>query len=843
MTRWTRLLKPSMLALLLIPGGPLTGLSTSGALAPPPGDEAWDNRFYGGLGTTEFLQELRDGSVLAVGRFNAGGATGVDGNVIRWRPTAGWEPVGGGLNGQLRAAAEFQGSLYVAGSGLTSADGLPVRNLVRQRDGQWMDVAGGVEGIPFAMLVHGDRLYVGGELTSAGGVPVANLAGWDGNAWTALGSGLPFRVRSLAVYRGELIAAGGAATAKAQGGIWRWDGQSWHPLGTGVSSTLTTASIQTLVAVGTNLYAGGAFSQAGGEAAKNVARWDGQNWHALGSGPVGAGVTGLRWRDPELIAGSAGLSVWDGTTWQDYPGNRLTSVYTLALAGTEVMAAGFSMDPVAGGSRTVALSRGDDYVLQGLGSRSLGVPEVNAFAAGTRGVFVGGALRPDQVSRWECLSHWDGFSWRSLNGGLLVGGVFDQAGRKTSLGFGLWQGPATELELDLRAPQRVAPAAVFEVQLEVRRVAGTLARSAVVRLPLPEGVQLVAADAAGTEVGGAVTWSRDVGVETGTNLLFTCQLRAPASEGLLLFREAVVETPDQTPFRARLFSTAVRAERVAPTVRLITPAAGPVVVRGAILLEAEVEAGAGAVQRVEFHAGDRLVATAPAAPWRATWTNAVSGTSRFRAVLVEATGQRTFSLPVSVELRDPPPNDAFADRVPLPVYGTTMSVDPLGATAEPGEPPPWNNVPAEHSLWWSFTPPADGRLLLTIPFEGIRLRLYSGTELPALVPQTPAFPEGDLRVLAGVGYPLVADYPDDLPSNHWNYRYLPDGGRFVSATLLSDGNLVLNFEGLPGAAFTLEGSTNLVDWAEMFPFMGSPGAQPLLVPLSPETPRRFFRVR
>ena len=36
-----------------------------------------------------------------------------------------------------------------------------------------------------------------------------------------------------------------------------------------------------------NLYAGGSFTSAGGVSAKNVAKWDGARWSALGSGMNG----------------------------------------------------------------------------------------------------------------------------------------------------------------------------------------------------------------------------------------------------------------------------------------------------------------------------------------------------------------------------------------------------------------------------------------------------------------------------------------------------------------------------------------------------------------------------
>ena len=50
------------------------------------------------------------------------------------------------------------------------------------------------------------------------------------------------------------------------------------------------------------VYAGGAFTNAGGVTARYIARWDGTNWSALGSGAQ-SWVESLALRGPDLLAG------------------------------------------------------------------------------------------------------------------------------------------------------------------------------------------------------------------------------------------------------------------------------------------------------------------------------------------------------------------------------------------------------------------------------------------------------------------------------------------------------------------------------------------------------------
>ena len=55
--------------------------------------------------------------------------------------------------------------------------------------------------------------------------------------------------------------------------------------------------VYALAVSGTNLYAGGSFSTAGGVPANFIAKWDGSTWSALGSGDrMLATHVSMRWR-------------------------------------------------------------------------------------------------------------------------------------------------------------------------------------------------------------------------------------------------------------------------------------------------------------------------------------------------------------------------------------------------------------------------------------------------------------------------------------------------------------------------------------------------------------------
>jgi hypothetical protein len=89
------------------------------------------------------------------------------------------------------------------------------------------------------------------------------------------------QVSALAVSGTDLYAGGsfstaGGTTAKY---IAKWDGSAWSGLGSGMNGL-----VRALAVSGTDLYAGGQFTTAGGNAAYKIAKWDGSAWSALGSG-------------------------------------------------------------------------------------------------------------------------------------------------------------------------------------------------------------------------------------------------------------------------------------------------------------------------------------------------------------------------------------------------------------------------------------------------------------------------------------------------------------------------------------------------------------------------------
>lgn len=167
--------------------------------------------------TVRSLLAMPDGSIVAGGEFTTVDTTFV-GHVMRFA-SGSWQPLGQGLgNGyydtvnalvQLRDGSIVAGGRFqIPGVGGTSA-------LARWDGSTWAPLGGGVAGgigptTVNALLVLPDgQLVIGGDFTTAGGVPMQGLARWNGAGFAPVGPGVDGAVFALALApNGDLLVGG-----------------------------------------------------------------------------------------------------------------------------------------------------------------------------------------------------------------------------------------------------------------------------------------------------------------------------------------------------------------------------------------------------------------------------------------------------------------------------------------------------------------------------------------------------------------------------------------------------------------------------------------------------------
>ena len=386
-----------------------------------------------------------DGTNLYVGgTFTSAGGVNAT-NIAQWNGSA-WSALGSGLNGPVRALLFKSNTLYVGGS-FTNRSSVNLTNLAAWDGSAWSAWAA-ANGTVRELISNGANLYAGGDFTSVGGVSANRMAQWDGGSWTPLGAGIQgFGISGqMGVYRmafdpaGRLYAAGAFNIAGTVGAshVAGWDGTNWFALGGTTSKGMThyNRAVNCFASDGTNLYAGGIFTEAGSTLVNEVAKWNGTNWAALGSGVVGNGnVYALVATGAVVYAGGSftnvgGVTVkqvakWDGNSWLPLGNGFNGTVKALAFHRGVLF---------AGGSFTARGDSGADFhgIAQFDGSDWVGVPTIsswrvnnsfNALVSDGNNLYVGGDFyigwgfappNPSLGADLDYVGRWDGANWWSL---------------------------------------------------------------------------------------------------------------------------------------------------------------------------------------------------------------------------------------------------------------------------------------------------------------------------------------------------------------------------------------------------------------------------------------------
>jgi hypothetical protein len=325
-----------------------------------------------------------NGSVLALAgsgsNLYAGGTfTNASGSnyVARWDGSS-WTQLGAGMNGAVRALALSGSNLYAGGS-FTMVGDRYYFYIARWDGAFWWGLSGGVDCDAYALAVSGTNLYVGGCFKNANGT-VNHIARWNGFSWAALGPGLTNStggaVEALAVSGSDVYAGGNFTRAGTNvvNYIAKWDGSSWSALGSGLGGGVLRY-VDALAVSGSELYAGGLFNWAtnsGGVSVtvNNIARWSAGAWTNLGSGlTVNLGANALAVSGNDLYAGgsfqfaggnaASAIAKWDLTNWtalgSGLTGGNPSTAYALAILGNDLYVGGAFTN--AGGKVSTRIAR------------------------------------------------------------------------------------------------------------------------------------------------------------------------------------------------------------------------------------------------------------------------------------------------------------------------------------------------------------------------------------------------------------------------------------------------------------------------------------------------------
>jgi len=277
----------------------------------------------------------------------------------------------------------------------------------------------------------------------------ASVMHWSGSQWQPGSPGFSDDVRTFTYTNsGELVVGGLFLTAAnvVANCVARFDGNDWHPLGSGIDSP--TSQVTGLVTMPNgNIIASGAFTSAGGVPANNIARWDGNAWHAMGNGSI-AQVDDVIVRKGTLLApiaqasGGIRINEWNGISWTPLPGSPAGFYSDLELDGDDLWV-----------TTSHSLHKWDGTTWTQIPTPFGPIDTVAILPSGDP--VVGGAFGIPSIPGIGNIARWDGTQWQPLstgmngrvraltalpNGDLVAGGLYATAGSTQAYDIARWDG-------------------------------------------------------------------------------------------------------------------------------------------------------------------------------------------------------------------------------------------------------------------------------------------------------------------------------------------------------------------------------------------------------------------
>lgn len=255
-----------------------------------------------------------------------------------------WAAMGSGLNGQVRALAVHNNTLYAGGN-----FGNPAYVAKwNASSGTWSVAGNGLNGMVYSLATHGGKLYAAGMFTANGAstsckyVAVLNESN---STWEQVGSLTNF---GTCLYSdGTTLYLGGAFSGTVAK-VAQLTGTNWVQVGT--TSTLSSIP-RAITKFGGSLYIAGEFTGI-------LAKLNGTTWQNIGSGASLAGVgyslsshAGYLYVGGKFSGSSLNLIRYNGTSFSSPFNSVNDSVFTMTSSGYWLFGGGaFTTSPSTGGS-------------------------------------------------------------------------------------------------------------------------------------------------------------------------------------------------------------------------------------------------------------------------------------------------------------------------------------------------------------------------------------------------------------------------------------------------------------------------------------------------------------
>jgi trimeric autotransporter adhesin len=351
---------------------------------------------------------LPNEGILAGGSFDLAGSAEVS-NVAKFDGSS-WSRIGSGLQpitGAISSLSLLPNGDVIAAGSFRSLSGVPAASIARWNGIQWNPLGDGIvsnfgSNTVTVVLSNGD-VVANGTFRAADGTLISGLARWNGTSWSALGTGAPQSVRALArTAEDHVIAAGQFSTAGgvAANNIAKWDGTNWTALGSGLGIPNSGSSITELAVLPNgDVVAGGSFTASPGSTIRNLARWNGTAWSAVGtSGTISPSALLVTSNGDLLSTGfpstpsgfTSHVARWNGSTWTTIgPTIRFASALLQLVNGDLILAGDLASSTSTTGPR---IARFDGSGWAALGGDIVGAQDYGLVQTPQGELIVGGFI-------------------------------------------------------------------------------------------------------------------------------------------------------------------------------------------------------------------------------------------------------------------------------------------------------------------------------------------------------------------------------------------------------------------------------------------------------------------
>lgn len=217
---------------------------------------------------------------------------------------------------------------------------------------------------------YNNNIYIGGTFMNCGSTPITKVGKWNGISWSNEGLDLTMDVWAVEVNSFCELAGGwfsGIFGPYDYHNVAIRKNNNWLPTGNGMNG-----NVNSILVHNNDVYAAGAFTQAGGAWVDKVVKWNGSQWDTLKGGLTITNINDLIFYQDTLYAGGdfsdpstlAGVYVmkWNGSQWVEVPNGVNYRVYSLEVYNNELYVGGDFSAIGSGPANNIVKYNGSNWI-------------------------------------------------------------------------------------------------------------------------------------------------------------------------------------------------------------------------------------------------------------------------------------------------------------------------------------------------------------------------------------------------------------------------------------------------------------------------------------------------